>query len=71
MRISASIIDKRGNINYIALIIGYTYFSEGLCRIGEHLYGYIDQSGKLVILFQFEDAGRSAHAKKERKMRNY
>lgn len=60
---SASIIDKRGNIIYTAPKIGYTYFSEGLCRVntettnGEYLYGYINQSGKLVIPFQFEDAG--------------
>lgn len=60
---SASIIDKRGNIIYTAPKIGYTYFSEGLCRVitettnGEYLSGYINQSGKLVIPFQFEDAG--------------
>lgn len=59
---SAHIIDKRGNIIYSAPKIGYTYFSEGLCRVikedsaGGYKCGYIDTTGKLVIPYQFDDA---------------
>ena len=59
---SASIIDKKGNIIYTAPKIGFTHFTEGLCRVlidnpnGGYKFGYIDQTGKLVIPYQYEDA---------------
>ncbi|MBR4531463.1 WG repeat-containing protein [bacterium] len=74
---TAHIIDKHGKIIYTAPKIGYTYFSEGLCRViidnhaGGYKSGYIDTTGKLVIPYQFDDAdffqGGVARVKKDDK----
>ena len=58
---SESIIDRKGNIIYTAYQVEYYIFSDGLCAVlptkdSSSKWGYINQSGQMVIPCQFDDA---------------